>query len=146
MKPPLFALGLVLLLAAGSFSSVADDARQMVELPPLMRQHMMSNMREHLLAIAEIQQALSEGAFERAADISETRIGMSSLDAHGASHMAPHMPQAMRDIGTGMHRAASRFAVVTQEAAVTGDTRRALGSLSEVTRQCVACHAAYRVQ
>lgn len=62
-----------------------------------------------------------------------------------ASHMAPHMPQAMREIGTGMHRAASRFAVAAQEAAVTGDTRRALGGLAAVTRQCVACHAAYRI-
>jgi cytochrome c556 len=44
-----------------------------------------------------------------------------------------------------MHHAASRFAVTAQEAAVTGDLARALGGLAEVTQQCVACHAAYRL-
>jgi hypothetical protein len=143
MKRRLLAIAPVLLLAASA--SWAQDTRQKVDLPPMMQQHMMSNMREHLLAVTEIQEALAAGAFDRAADIAETRLGMSSLNAHGASHMAPHMPEAMRDIGTGMHRAASRFAVAAQEAAVTGDTRRALGSLAAVTRQCVACHAAYRI-
>lgn len=123
----------------------SQDTRQKVELPPMMRDHMLANMREHLLAVSEMQDALAAGAFDRAADVAENRLGMSSLRSHGASHMAPHMPEAMRDIGTGMHRAASRFAVAAQEGAVTGDTRRALGSLAEVTRQCVACHAAYRV-
>jgi len=44
-----------------------------------------------------------------------------------------------------MHHAASRFAVTSQEAAVTDDLRRALEGLAEVTRQCVACHAGYRL-
>ena len=144
MKRPLLFVAHILLLAA-STAVDAQDARQKVELPPMMQQHMMSNMREHLLDLTEIQEALAAGAFDRAADIAETRLGMSSLDAHGASHMAPHMPPAMRNIGTGMHRAASQFAVAAQEAAVTGDTRRALGSLATVSRQCVACHAAYRI-
>jgi cytochrome c556 len=143
MKLP--SLALCSLLIALSAAAAAADTRQKVELPPMMRDHMMGNMRDHLLAVTEIQEALAAGAFDRAADIAERRLGMSSLNSHGASHMAPHMPQAMRDIGTGMHRAASRFAVAAQEAAVTGDTRRALGSLAEMSRQCVACHAAYRV-
>jgi cytochrome c556 len=45
-----------------------------------------------------------------------------------------------------MHKAASRFAVTAQEAGVTRDLPRALGALSEVTTQCVACHAAYRLK
>jgi cytochrome c556 len=71
---------------------------------------------------------------------------MSSLEAHGASHLAGFMPQGMQDIGTAMHKAASRFAVTAQEAGVTRDLPRALGALSEVTTQCVACHAAYRLK
>jgi hypothetical protein len=143
MKRTLLAIASLPLLAASAVW--AQDTRQKVDLPPMMQQHMMANMRDHLLALTEIQEALAAGGFDRAADIAESRLGMSSLIAHGASHMAPHMPQPMRDIGTGMHRAASRFAVATQEAAVTGDLRRAVGGLAEVTRQCVACHAAFRV-
>ncbi|HET9700116.1 MAG TPA: hypothetical protein VFP70_04260 [Burkholderiales bacterium] len=143
MQRRLPAIACILLLSASA--AWAQDTRQKVDLPPMIRDHMMANMREHLLAVSEIHEALAAGAFDRAADVAENRLGMSSLRSHGASHMAPHMPEAMRDIGTGMHRAASRFAVAAQEAAVTGDMRRALGSLAEVTRQCVACHAAYRV-
>ena len=42
---------------------------------------------------------------------------MSSLELHGAAHIAPFMPQRMQDIGTQMQRSASRFAVEAQNAA-----------------------------
>ena len=70
---------------------------------------------------------------------------MSSLEAHGATHMARFMPESMQSIGTGMHRAASRFAVAAQEAEVEGGLNRAFSALSEVMQQCVACHASFRV-
>jgi cytochrome c556 len=60
--------------------------------------------------------------------------------------MATYMPKGMQDIGTTMHRTASRFARTTQEAAVTNDMPRALGALSELTQQCAACHAGYRLR
>jgi hypothetical protein len=81
----------------------------------MMHQHMLGNMRDRLLAVSEIQQELSLGAFDKAAGIAEKRLGMSSLTAHGASHMAPHMPKEMQEIGTQMHRAASQFAVLAEE-------------------------------
>jgi hypothetical protein len=135
---------LLLLMSLDVNAAGGDDPRELVELPPMMQQHMLRNMRDHLAAITEIQQALSSGAFDRAADIAETRIGMSSLASHGASHMAPYMPKAMRQIGTSMHRAASQFAKIAEESAVDGDVERAIGALSAVTAQCVACHAAFR--
>jgi hypothetical protein len=126
-------------------SFAADgDPRTLVTMPAPMVQHLLANMREHLAAITEIQQALGKGEFQRAADIAEKRIGLSSLDAHGASHMAPFMPKPMQEIGTQMHRAASRFAVVAQEAGADANAMRAIGALAEVTQQCVACHAAFR--
>jgi hypothetical protein len=126
-------------------SNSESDARQLVEFPAKMRQHMLGNMRDHLTAISEIQQALSSGDFDKAADIAETRIGMSSLSAHGASHMAAFMPDKMQAIGTQMHRSASRFAVIAQESAVDGNVKSALAGLAKITQNCVACHAAFRV-
>lgn len=70
---------------------------------------------------------------------------MSSLAMHGASEIAPRMPKEMQDIGTQMHRAASRFAVEAQNASVGNDVHPALAALGDVMRQCVACHAAYRL-
>ena len=52
----------------------------------------------------------------------------------------------MQDVGTAMHRSASRFGVTARDAAVTGDVRPALGALSEVMGACVACHSGYRLK
>ena len=134
------------LLATAIPVAQAADQRQLVELPAPMQEHMLANMREHLVALGEIQAALAAGKFEQAADVAENRIGMSSLEAHGASHLAPYLPKPMQEIGTAMHHAASRFARTAQEAEVEGGVPRALGSLSEITQQCAACHASYRVR
>jgi hypothetical protein len=117
------------------------DARTKVDLPDMMKTHMLGNMRDHLQALSEIQTALANGQLDKAGDIAESRIGMSSLASHDAAHMAPFMPQGMQDIGTEMHHAASRFAMTSSE----GDLPRALDALSRVTAQCVACHMSYRV-
>jgi hypothetical protein len=127
-------------------STGAADARQLVKFPDAMRVHTMSNMRDHLWTLEQINAALADGAFEKAATLAEQRLGLSSLDAHGAAHLAPYMPEQMQDLGTAMHRAASRFAVEAQNASASNDSRPALAALSGVMRQCVACHAAYRLQ
>ena len=124
-------------------SDAADqDTRTKVDFPAMMKTHMLGNMRDHLLALHEIQVALAKGELDKAGDIAETRIGMSSLISHNASHMAPFMPKGMQAIGTEMHHAASRFALTAKE----GDLTRTLGDLAKVTQQCVACHAAYRIR
>jgi len=110
-----------------------------------MRLHTITNMRDHLLALQEIDIALSQNAFDKAASIAESRLGLSSLESHNAAHIAPFMPQAMQEIGTKMHRAASRFAIDAQTASVSNDLRPALAALGAVMQQCVACHAAYRL-
>jgi hypothetical protein len=137
-------LSSVALACCISVAAKAADSRQLVEMPAPMVQHMLSNMRDHLAALAEIQRALGAGEYQRASEVAEKRIGLSSLDAHGASHMAPYMPKPMQDIGTEMHRAASRFALVAQDAGADGSAAKAIGALAKVTEQCVACHAAYR--
>jgi len=118
----------------------------LIKFPEPMRLHTITSMRDHLLALQEITVALSGNGFDKAASIAEQRLGMSSLELHGAAHIAPFMPQTMQDIGTQMHRAASRFAVEAQNAGVSNDLRPALAALGLVMQQCVACHAAYRLQ
>lgn len=120
------------------------DPRTPVNFPPPMRQHLLSNMRDHLDTLARVQAALAAGEHEKAATLAEQRLGMTSLALHGAHDAARYMPEGMRELGSAMHRQASRFALSAQDAAVTGDIRPALSSLAELTRACVACHAAWR--
>ncbi len=131
--------------AMAGMTTSQGDSRERVTLPEPMRLHTIASMRDHLLALQEIDVALSQNAFDKAATIAEKRLGMSSLELHGAAHIAPYMPQGMQDIGTQMHRAASRFALDAQDASVGGDVRPALAALGAVMQQCVACHAAYRL-
>jgi hypothetical protein len=130
----------------GHVSTHAVETRVLVDMPVNLAEHMLANMRDHLMAVQEIQDALAKGDNGRAADIAEQRLGMTSLKLHGAHDVAKYMPQGMRDAGSGMHRAASRFAIAAQDAGVTGDLKPALAALSAVTAQCVGCHAGYRVK
>jgi cytochrome c556 len=132
----------ILLACSYGVSMADDDARKLVQLPEMMQQHMMSNMRDHLVAINEILINMANGDFEKAAEVAEYRLGMSSLESHGASHMAEFMPEEMRQAGTAMHKAASRFALKAQEEEVSP----ACNALSEVTSACVACHSGYRIR
>lgn len=132
----------MLLVFTSSISIADDDSRQLVELPEMMQQHMMSNMRDHLVTINKILINLSNGELDEAAEVAESRLGMSSLKSHGASHMAKFMPEGMQQAGTSMHRAASRFALKAQE----GEVLPAYNALSEVTSACVTCHSGYRIR
>jgi hypothetical protein len=125
--------------------AASGDARQLVKFPEPMRLHTITSMRDHLLALQEIDVALSKNDFDTASRIAEERLGMSSLELHGAAHIAPYMPQGMQDIGTAMHHAASQFAIEAQNASVSNDVRPALAALGTVMQQCVACHATYRL-
>jgi len=132
----------ILLVFASTISVADNDSRQLVKLPEMMQQHMMSNMRDHLVVINEILINLANDKLDQAADIAESRLGMTSLKSHGASHMVKFMPEGMQQAGTAMHRAASRFALKAQE----GEVLPAYGALSEVTSACVACHSGYRIR
>ena len=65
----------------GTYSTVYsnEDKRQFVEMPKMMQQHQLGNMRDHLMAINEILLEMGKGDLDKAADIAEARLGMSSL-------------------------------------------------------------------
>src|SRR6476469_7318168 len=124
----------------------AHNDREFVRFPPALVEHTFANMRDHLQALHEIQLHLGMGHTDIAADIAESRLGMSSLGLHGAAEVAKYMPQGMQDAGTAMHRAASRLAMAAQDSGVTGDSKPVFSGLADLTAQCGGCHAGYRLQ
>ncbi|MGE5165898.1 MAG: hypothetical protein ACM3IH_17990 [Sphingobacteriales bacterium] len=139
----------VLLAALGASRTYGQDARQLVELPKAMQEHMLTNMRDHLASLSEIIGDVGDSKFDEAAKIAERRLGMSSLTAHDAAHMAPFFPKAMQDMGTSMHRAGSRLVIVLQDASITPNVQSMQDinrALHEVTSACTSCHAAYRIR
>lgn len=118
-----------------------QDTRLAVDFPEGVKRAMLERMRRNLSDVHEIQKALAESDYDRAADVAENSLGVSSLGPHNA-RQSPYMPEAMQHMGMEMHRASSRLARAAQEA----DTAKALRGLSEVTGLCVGCHALYRAK
>ncbi len=127
----------------------SGDGREFVRLPEPMQEHMLGNMRDHLATLNGILGDIADSKLEEAAKLAEQRLGMSSLGAHDAAHMAPFMPHPMQNLGTSMHHAASRLAITLQNASVSPslETMAEVNrGLHEVTTACTACHASYRIR
>jgi len=149
LRAVLAATGLFLAMNATGPAGAAEDTRQMVELPPMMQEHMLANMRDHLVALNEILGELADGNIDAAAKIAEARLGMSSLSLHGADHLGKFMPKEMGAIGTQMHRAASRFVIVAQDAEMNPGKdaqHKVYRALQGITENCNACHQGYRIR
>ncbi len=96
------------------------DGRKLVRYPEALRLHTLANMRDHLRTMVELQEAPAGGQFDKAGGLAEQRLGMCSLDLHGAHELERYMPKDMREAGAAIHHAASRFAIVAKDALVTG--------------------------
>jgi len=118
-----------------------QDTRLAIDFPEGVKQAMQERMRRNLSDIHEIQKALAEFNYDRAADVAENSLGVSSLGPHN-TRQALYMPEAMQHLGMETHRASSRLARAAQEA----DMAKALEGLSQVTGLCVECHAMYRAK
>ena len=151
-------ISLVLLLISGmaisgyvvaqhhGHEALTADTRVAVEFPAPMKEHILTNMRDHLLAISQIQEAMGNGKFDKAAEIAENRLGQTALKTHNAYENSKFMPKGMQEIGNQMHRSASKFAIEVQNSGATGDMKPAMLALGKTTQACVACHAGYKLK
>jgi len=140
---------MTILAIAGLSTRALADERALVDMAPPMQEHLLGNMRDHLHALDDILAALADDDAGRAGEIAEARLGLSSLDNHGAAHMAPFMPEGMRAIGTELHHAASRFSQAATNADVEQTVkaqRTVFAALQNITATCNACHDGYRIR
>ena len=84
----------------------AADTREFVKFPPELVEHIITNMRDHLLALQQINEALARGEPEKAGKIAEERLGMTHSGCIAGQRSAKYMPQGMQDAGMEMHKAA----------------------------------------
>ena len=132
--------------AARTHDAHAPDTRQAVRFPRALREHTLASMRDHLLTLQKIQQALAQQDYDLAGNVAEQRLGMSAMALDDADEVAKYMPKGMQEAGMAMHRSASQFALAAGNASATGDVKPALEALSNVIAHCVACHAVYRLK
>jgi cytochrome c556 len=139
----------------------APDSRELVNLPPEVREHQLKTMREHFQALSDILAAMGAADYEKAAGIAQVQLGADSLSAAGCKDaanpadtstpsmhqmLAHFMPEGMSKLGMTMHRAADEFAAAATASAKSGDGKPAYTALARVTAGCIGCHEAYRTR
>ncbi|MCW8827311.1 MAG: cytochrome c [Gammaproteobacteria bacterium] len=135
-------LVLVSILVINTSVSAETDSRIALNLPTQMEEHLLGNMRQHLVVINRLLDLVGQEKLTEAAELAEAELGMSSLDKHGASHIAQFYPVQSANFGTEMHKAASRFARVAEE----GDPLESYRAIGAITQNCVGCHATAKVR
>ena len=137
-------LFLIITLFAGQV--VAQDARQLAQLPAPAQESLRVEMLDNLIGLNEVLTLMAAGKVKEAGAFAEKEFGVSAMGKHRSKPMdarpGPHMPPAMHGIGMDGHKAASEFAKV----AATGDRDKALALLPSLTGACVACHLSYRTR
>jgi len=134
------------LLCALAIPVTAMAGPRQVEMPEFAGEHLMKMMRGHLDTLQDITHLLSQHEYEKAADIAEEGLGMSSAEIHFKKYVGKYMPKDMRAQGESMHEAATRFATDARNAAKGDELDKALASMSNIIKRCVSCHSAYRLR
>lgn len=118
----------------------AMDNRQPVPLIPMMANHQKQNMRDHLLVVQEIMQALSVRDFA-AVEKSAARISYSEQQQQMCAHMGAGA-DGFSDLGIEFHRTADSII----EAAKTKNVEATLQAVGNTLARCTSCHSTYRQQ
>lgn len=125
----------------GVGAATVEDARQLVEMPEQAREFMRLDMLDHLLVLSQIMGHLASNEFAAAAGLAESRMGQSAMGLHrgDTNGLGRFMPIEMRNIGWGMHAAATKFAKVAKQ----GDVNDTYTALQNLTNACIGCHYSY---
>jgi hypothetical protein len=140
-------VGLLLVIATMAYKFVivgstqkGDDKRVAVILEPGERALILQEMREHVVGLGLIAEALSRDDMPRVATASRA-MGTARTDEVPAALMAK-LPLAFKSLALSTHR---DFDTIAADADAGGTPKHALSQLAGVLRTCAACHASYQV-
>jgi len=113
------------------------DTRMSLGLPAEMKQHQLSNMREHTAAIQSIVGLMSENKFEEASRIAHGKLGSTPEMQKMCSMMGD---EKFMTLGLAFHKSGDELGDALQ----TRDVKTSLRALNKTMQYCVECHATYR--
>lgn len=113
------------------------DTRTSLGLSAEMKQHQLSNMREHMGAIRSIVGLISESKFEDASGIAYTKLGLTP-EMEGMCGMFDN--EKFRTLGLAFHKSGDDLG----KALLSKDVNLSLRALNKTMEYCVTCHATYR--
>lgn len=113
------------------------DERISLGLSPEMKQHQLSNMREHLAAVQAIVRAMSENKFEEASKAAHARLGLTPEMQQMCGTFGNEQFSAL---GLAFHRSGDELG----ETLKTGNLKASLRALDKTMSYCTECHATFR--
>ena len=130
---------LYLFIVRGSVAP-ASDGRTAILLDPGERDLVLAEMRAFLQATQGVLVAATKGDPAGAAAAAQV-VGAAAQRGVPASLMGK-LPLGFKQLGFDTH---SRFDQLALDAEALGDPAQTLGALGELMSNCVACHAAFRI-
>jgi cytochrome c556 len=116
---------------------MAEDTRTPLNMPPMMAEHQLANMREHLKGVEAIVGHLGSGNFEMASKTAHEKLGLTPM----MRQMCDNMPnETFRAMALEFHKNGDTLGDVL----ATKDTVRSLKALDDVLATCTACHDMFR--
>ena len=143
-------LALVFALAAGLLAYLflwkgevipASDGRTAILLAPGERDLVLGEMRAFLAAMQQILAETAGGSVDGVVEVARS-VGAAAQQGVPASLMGK-LPGEFKLLGVDTH---SQFDLLAVDAEQLGDPTHSLQQLAVLTRNCVACHAAYRIE
>ena len=113
------------------------DTRLSLNLPAPMKQHQLSNMREHVEAIKSIVGLMAENKFEDASKIAHSKLGLSP-EMQAMCGMFNN--ENFNKLGLAFHKSGDELGDALQ----TKDVNTSLRALNKTMQYCVTCHTTYR--
>ena len=122
-------------------SATQPDQRFVIELDAPARAKVLGEMRNMLIALREIIEALQSEDMKAVAKAARTAGLQAPSQADAKIHA--QVPEDFRKLGFGTH---AEFDVIAADAERYGDPKRTLRQLSGTMQKCIACHSAYQVR
>jgi len=113
------------------------DTRTSLKLSSEMKQHQLSNMREHVEAIKNIVGLIAENKFEEASKIAHAKLGLTP-EMQSMCNMFDN--KDFKKLGFAFHKSGDDLG----DALKTKDVNASLRALNKTMEYCVTCHATYR--
>jgi hypothetical protein len=119
--------------------STADD-RTIIQLNVVETNAVLAEMRAFLESVQQIIQGISQQNMELVAEYAK-KAGRSAQAGMPAT-LAAKLPPQFKRLGSDTH---ARFDQLALDAEDFGDSEHALTMLSNLMKNCVACHAVFRL-
>jgi len=130
----------ILLFTGTELVKLPNDTRITVKYAPDLRELVMSEMRDYLVIMAEIQQGIAENNPDKIYEAA-SRQGQASIDETPA-RLLKLSPMACKQMGFRGHHL---FQAIADSAKTNYNPKTTIKQMAELTNNCVACHATYKV-